>query len=81
MRIAPGRPQTIVAVGLLAFCLVVGVTSTEAAHAGPVGFTFWCMTALLPAMCAEAGFAAAPRVRPRRITSPVHALHGRPEGL
>jgi O-antigen ligase len=83
LRAAPGRPQTIVTVGLLAFCLVVGVTSTEAAHAGPVGFTFWCMTAVLPAVCGEAEYEAvlrARRVRSRGITSPVHALHGRPEG-
>ncbi len=83
LRAAPERPETIVTVGLLAFCLVVGLTSTEAAHAGPVGFTFWCMTAVLPAVCREAEYEAvlrATRVRSRGITSPVHALHGRPEG-
>jgi O-antigen ligase len=51
---ARGRPETLAAVGLLALALVNGIMSTEATHAGPVGFSFWSMTALLPALYREA---------------------------
>jgi O-antigen ligase len=50
---AAGDPEAIATVGLFAFTLILGITSTEAVLAGPVGFVFWSMTALLPAMCRQ----------------------------
>jgi len=51
---AGGQPENVTAVGLLIVALVLGVSSSEAAQAGPVGFSFWSMTALLPALYRQA---------------------------
>jgi O-antigen ligase len=54
LAVARGEPAAVATVGLFAFTLVLGLTSTESFHAGPVGFTFWSMTAILPVMCRAA---------------------------
>jgi hypothetical protein len=73
---ASGQPGAVAAVGLLVVVLVMGITSTEATHAGPVGFTFWSMTALLPTMCRNAESHAVfhtQRLSVRSAISPAHA--------
>jgi O-antigen ligase len=52
--IASGRAEAISAVGLLAVTMIAALTSSDAVNAGPVGFTFWSMTAVLPALHAAA---------------------------
>jgi O-antigen ligase len=54
MAKAGGQPENVTAVGLLIVALVLGLSSSEAAQAGPVGFSFWSMTALLPALYRQA---------------------------
>ena len=75
---AGGQAETVATVGLFAFTLVLGLTSTESFHAGPVGFTFWSMTAILPAMSRAAGSRVAyerQRLRmQRRATSTVQTV-------
>ena len=51
---AGAQPESVTAVGLLIVALVLGVASSEAAQTGPVGFSFWSMTALLPALYRQA---------------------------
>jgi O-antigen ligase len=46
---AGSRPEVIVAAALLVVTLLFGITSV-AVHVGPSGFTFWSLTALLPAL-------------------------------
>jgi O-antigen ligase len=62
---ARGQPEAIAAVGLFAVTLVLGITNSEALLAGPISFSFWSMTALLPAMCREA--ATRDAMAPRRL--------------
>ena len=54
LRIASGQPSTIAAAGLLFVALLIGITSPTALHAGPLGFAFWLLTAVLPALSSEA---------------------------
>ena len=55
LRVSESQPaESIAIVGLLLVTLVLGLTSSEAANAGPVGFCFWSMTALVPAMYRQA---------------------------
>jgi len=49
LSVASRQPEVIAAVGLLTATLLFGITSL-AVHVGPQGFTFWSLTALLPAM-------------------------------
>ena len=58
LRVASGQPGAIAAGGLLCVALATGVTTIAALHAGPLGFSFWSLTALLPAIsrqCARKG--------------------------
>jgi O-antigen ligase len=50
LRTRRGQPETIAAVGLLAVTVVMGITSPAGLNAGPVGFSFWSLTALLPSL-------------------------------
>jgi O-antigen ligase len=59
LSLASGQPTAVAAAGLLSAALVMGVTSSEAMHAGPLGFTFWSTTALLPGLLREANRARA----------------------
>jgi hypothetical protein len=43
-------PMTFAVIGLLVMVFVLSLTSTSGIHAGPLGFTFWSATALLPAV-------------------------------
>ena len=54
LRIASGQPSAVAAAGLLFVALLMGVTTTAALHAGPLGFAFWSLTALLPGLLREA---------------------------
>ena len=69
LLVGPNRAQAVSAVGLLSATLVMGFTSSSALHGGPVGFTFWSTTALLPALLAQRSPRAANRtaiLRPRK---------------
>jgi O-antigen ligase/polysaccharide polymerase Wzy-like membrane protein len=50
LMVAGGEAHTLAAVGLLSVTLVLGITSSQALQPGPLGFCFWSLTALLPAM-------------------------------
>jgi len=53
LRVARGQPSTVAAVGLLVVALLIGITSPTALHAGPLGFAFWSLTALLPGLSSD----------------------------
>jgi O-antigen ligase len=53
LRVASGRPSAVAAVGLLVVALLMGVASEGALRAGPLGFAFWSLTALLPELWRE----------------------------
>ncbi len=53
LHVASGQPNAVATVGLLSVVLIQGITSSEALNAGPIGFTFWSLTALLPALYRE----------------------------
>jgi hypothetical protein len=79
LRRAGAHPHAVVSAGLLGITLVLSVTGSEGLHAGPLGFTFWSLTALLPALCRAAEQARArPRVHPLRssgaLLAPVHQV-------
>ena len=57
LALARGRPSAVAAAGLLAVVLLSGITQIEALHPGPLGFTVWSMTALLPGLLREASLA------------------------
>jgi len=66
LRVASGEPSAVAAVGLLSTALLMGVTSPVALQPGPLGFAFWSLTALFPALLRQssrAGIASRPRVR------------------
>jgi O-antigen ligase len=54
LALASGRPSAVAAAGLLSVALLSGITQVEAIHAGPLGFAFWSLTALLPGLLREA---------------------------
>jgi hypothetical protein len=54
LTMARGQPEAVATGGLFVFALLLGLTATDAVLAGPVGFTFWSMTAILPMMCRDA---------------------------
>jgi len=54
LRVASGQPSAVAAVGLLSTSLLMGFTSPAALQAGPLGFAFWSLTALLPKLSHEA---------------------------
>jgi O-antigen ligase len=54
LAVSSRRPSAVAATGLLAVALVSGTTAIEAIHAGPLGFAFWSLTALLPGLLREA---------------------------
>jgi O-antigen ligase len=54
LSLARGRPSAVAAAGLLSVALLMGLTSSEAMQAGPLGFAFWSTTALLPSLVREA---------------------------
>ena len=68
LRVASGRPEAVAAVGLLSTSLLMGFTSPAAIQAGPLGFAFWSLTALLPLLSREAAHARvdAHRLQPRK---------------
>jgi O-antigen ligase len=43
-----GDPVMVAAIGLLITTLLLGTTSSQAIQPGPLGFSFWLLTALLP---------------------------------
>jgi O-antigen ligase len=67
LRGASGQPSTVAAVGLLSVALLMGLTSQTALHAGPLGFAFWSLTALLPGLSREAD--RAPLADYRRLSA------------
>ena len=54
VTVASGQPSAVAAAGLLSAALLMGITSQSALHAGPLGFAFWSLTALLPELSREA---------------------------
>ena len=60
LRFASGQPSAVAAAGLLFAALLIGITSQSALHAGPLGFAFWSLTALLPGLSREATHARIP---------------------
>jgi O-antigen ligase len=50
LPIATGNPEVVAACGLLMVTIVLSVTASEGLHAGPIGFTFWSLTALVPSL-------------------------------
>lgn len=54
LRIASGQPSAVAAAGLLFVTLLIGLATPAALQAGPLGFAFWSLTALLPELCSEA---------------------------
>jgi O-antigen ligase len=54
LRVASGQPSAVAATGLLFVALLMGITTQSALHAGPLGFAFWSLTALLPRLSGEA---------------------------
>ena len=50
LRVATGEPSVVAAVGLFSSALLMGITSPTALHPGPLGFAFWSLTAILPAL-------------------------------
>ena len=54
LRVASGQPSAVASAGLLSAALLIGLTSQSALHAGPLGFAFWSLTALLPGLFREA---------------------------
>jgi len=74
IRVRAGEPRTVAAVGLLAVALLMGITSPDPLHAGPLGFAFWCMTAVLPRLwrdAARATHVAARSAPPFRTAPPL----------
>ena len=53
LQIANGDPSSVAAVGLLTVAILMGVTTSAAVQAGPLGFAFWSQTAILPALYRE----------------------------
>jgi O-antigen ligase len=49
LGVAERRPEILVVVGLVVVALLLAVTSV-AVHVGPSGFTFWSLSALVPAL-------------------------------
>jgi exopolysaccharide production protein ExoQ len=70
--LARGRPSAVAATGLLTVALLSGITQVEGIHAGPLGFAFWSMTALLPGLLREAS---------RARTAAVQQPHARNSNL
>jgi hypothetical protein len=67
------QPEALASAGLLTTARVQGPTSSESTLPGPVGFCFWPMTALLPALYRSA---VARRVSTtRRITTAIAPPH------
>jgi O-antigen ligase len=69
--VASGHPTAVAVAGLLSVTLLIGVTSESALNAGPLGFAFWSLTALLPRLLREAapaGLAGAQRLHVRQST-------------
>jgi O-antigen ligase len=80
LRLAGGHPHVVTVVGLLGIALVQGVTASEGINPGPLGFSFWSVTALLPAMCRAAEQARARQhagpLPARRPVAAAHAIGG-----
>jgi O-antigen ligase len=53
LRSSTRRPESVAIAGLLGVALCQSLTATDGLNAGPVGFTFWSLTALIPAMARE----------------------------
>ena len=71
LRVASGQPSAVAAVGLLSVALLISITSEAGMHAGPLGFAFWSLTALLPRLSHEAArarMAGAHRLYARHAT-------------
>jgi O-antigen ligase len=58
------RPTAVASAGLLVVALIMGITSEASMHAGPLGFSFWMTTALLPRLCREASRERSTRTHP-----------------
>ena len=59
LRVASGQPSAIAAAGLLFVNLPMGITTPAALQPGPLGFAFWSLTAILPALLRETAMARA----------------------
>jgi O-antigen ligase len=53
LRVAGGSPSAVAATGLLSIALLLGLTTPAALQAGPLGFAFWSLTAVLPGLLRE----------------------------
>ena len=51
---ASGQATAVATAGLLSVVLLMGIVTPAALQAGPLGFTFWLSTALLPSLSREA---------------------------
>jgi O-antigen ligase len=76
LRASGDQPATVAAVGLLWVTVLMGVTTSAAFQAGPMGFGFWALTAVLPAMWRESCRARtlarySDRIPSPRIAAPV----------
>lgn len=59
LQVAGGQPAAVATVGLLCVTFLLGLTTSAAVLAGPLGFTFWSLTAVLPALWREGARARA----------------------
>jgi len=69
LKVGSGQSGAVAAVGLLAVALLLGFTSQAALHAGPLGFAFWSLTALLPRLSLEAAYNSIAGQQPLRSSS------------
>ena len=83
-RVGNGRPEAIAAIGLLCVTLLMGIATSAALNAGPLGFSFWLLTALLPALLRESTHATTIRDRllyaqtlPKGISDPAAPARSR----
>ena len=70
--LARGRhhPLTFAVLGLLVITFLLSITNTDGIQGGPVGFTFWSVTALLPTVWAQMRTEEIPHRRSRHAHSP-----------
>jgi hypothetical protein len=50
LPIATGDPAGVSTLGLVALTFLMGITTSAPVQAGPLGFAFWSLTAILPAL-------------------------------
>ena len=77
LRVGRGHPDAVTAAGLLVIALVGGLTGSDAVNGGPVGFTLWSLTALLPALHRRAWLRAALHTRSLNSQAPQRPARAR----